>query len=93
MNTGEEKEEKKTSIKQLTTIKDGAIYTQLISLKVLQLGDCVFKTPVCVVDWICWFSKDYLTQGCQSVQRVCVCVCVCVFCVVGGEPAECHSQR
>lgn len=35
---------RKTSIKH-KTIKDGAIYTQLISLKVLQLGDCVFKTP------------------------------------------------
>lgn len=28
--------------------KNGAVYTQLITLKVLQLGDCVFKTPASV---------------------------------------------
>lgn len=33
-----------------------------------------------MVDWICWFSKDYLTPGCQSMQG-----CVCFVWWVGSQ--------
>ncbi len=45
-----------------------------------------------MVDLMCWFSKDYLTPGCQSMQG-CVCVCVCVWWVGNQQNVKVSSNR
>lgn len=64
---------RQTSIKQFRTIKDGAIYIGLISLKVLQLGDCVFKTPG-------WLDLSVFQRVFDTRLSINARVCLCVLC-------------